>query len=485
MAYRLGSMDIQEPAFELCFDEDPLQDELLSAMSNSTQHSSCAWASSIFDMPSIEASTESHHHHHHHHCHQLIEPPSPMISQDQLLSSLETIGSGIGSPDVIVNGGDCTSLTPKLIDLNLCVGAQWPAMPYLEPDLGCLPLALTYDVVDGVQSWQEASHVPLGLEIPDAADDDALQVMSFPMPDHHNNHHNACDASGMQQVDSEQQRARDFWFETENIPSEPMFKPIIPLTPPASENSLLIVSPQELSSATTESPTTTIFTEASDSADEKASFPSASPEVITAAEEEEGGGEGGRVGEVGGQRKKLPDVANGSSTSVDTSFCFLSKRKTDKLAARRRQKRRRTSPSNEARSEARRSSPPFRKIDQMDPLSRQLLDEMLLNDRMPPIGKPIPYSVIMVRLRHLYCGAEETLRGHFRRLTKPKEERVRKPVWKARDVQLLEEAVKLYLDATTKRKISWTAVGDYIYNHGGSYKFGVTACSKKWYSLSK
>ncbi|RCI14833.1 hypothetical protein L249_6536 [Ophiocordyceps polyrhachis-furcata BCC 54312] len=481
MSYRLGLMDIYEPSFELCFSDDPFQDDLLSAMSTSTQH---AWVSlifvffpllilestpcllpssllmkkdaSIFDMPS----TESHHHHHHHHQqhhqhhHQHHHPPPLPLPPPPPPPPIEPQSQQHSPFDAIDSGGECTSLTPKLVDLNLNSGSQWAAMPYLDPDVGLIPLDLPYD---GLQPWQEAAHVPQGLEIADAAE----EVIDCAMPDH------PCHASEMQQ-----QRARDFWSETETISSEPMFKPIIPLTPPASEGSLLIVSPGELSSATG-SPTTTIFTETSE---EEATSPSVS------------------------ERKKLPDIAthqcdgaaaaaaassSSSSCSVDTAPCFLSKRKTDKLAVRRKQRRRVTPSSNDTWSEGQTSSPPFRKIDQMDPLSRQLLDEMLLNDRMPPIGKPIPYSVIMVRLRHLYCGAEETLRGHFRRLTKPKEQRVRKPVWKDNDVRLLEEAVKLYLDATTKRKISWTAVGEYIFSHGGSYKFGVTACSKKWYSLSK
>ncbi|RDA92046.1 hypothetical protein CP533_1003 [Ophiocordyceps camponoti-saundersi (nom. inval.)] len=456
MSYRLGIMDIYEPSFELCFSDDAFDENLLSAMSTQ-QSSSCTWDASVFDMPSEVASTENH----------VTEPQPPIPSQSQLPSSFDTIDSSMSSPgEILNNGNSCTSLTPKFFDLNLGDGSKWP-MPCSEPDMGIIPLNFSYDAADGLQSWQEAAYVPHGLEIADVATDDP-EVMNCAVPEP------VVDGSEMQQpVDSEQQRARDFWFGTETNSSEPMFNIVVPLTPSASEDSLLIVTPDELSSDSG-SPTTTVFTDMSDSSDEQASSSSPSPENTVPATE--------------GERKKLPGVAPGGSPSevssvVDKSFCLLTRRKTDKLAARRKHKRR-VSPSDDTRSEGRKS-PPFRKIDQMDPLSRQLLDEILLNDRMPPIGKPIPYSVIMVRLRHLYCGAEETLRGHFRRLTKPKEQRVRKPVWKPNDVRLLEEAVKLYLDATTKRKISWTAVGDYIFANGGSYKFGVTACSKKWYSLSK
>lgn len=36
------------------------------------------------------------------------------------------------------------------------------------------------------------------------------------------------------------------------------------------------------------------------------------------------------------------------------------------------------------------------------------------------------------------------------------------------------------LSTSPKRKISWTAVSQHIHNNGGSYKFGITACSRKW-----
>lgn len=32
----------------------------------------------------------------------------------------------------------------------------------------------------------------------------------------------------------------------------------------------------------------------------------------------------------------------------------------------------------------------------------------------------------------------------------------------------------------SKVKISWKAVADYIFEHGGSYHFGNTTCRKRW-----
>ncbi|PHH69258.1 hypothetical protein CDD83_5779 [Cordyceps sp. RAO-2017] len=119
----------------------------------------------------------------------------------------------------------------------------------------------------------------------------------------------------------------------------------------------------------------------------------------------------------------------------------------------------------------------------MDPASRAVLDRTLLADRSPQLPKKVPYSVIMVKLRCLFNGAEETLRGHYRRLTKPPEQRVRKPVWEPNDILLLTQAVALYRSDSPKGRVSWTAVSDYIHSHGGSYRFGITTCSKKWKAL--
>lgn len=78
--------------------------------------------------------------------------------------------------------------------------------------------------------------------------------------------------------------------------------------------------------------------------------------------------------------------------------------------------------------------PPYDKIDDMDPVSKRFLETMLLSDRDALRFRKVPYSIIQAKLRHLYSGAEETLRGHHRRLVLPKEQRVRKPVWLPRDV---------------------------------------------------
>ncbi|EYE96014.1 uncharacterized protein EURHEDRAFT_377060 [Aspergillus ruber CBS 135680] len=115
--------------------------------------------------------------------------------------------------------------------------------------------------------------------------------------------------------------------------------------------------------------------------------------------------------------------------------------------------------------------------------------------------------------------AESTLRGRFRTLTKTKEQRVRRPQWEERDIQLLCEAVSILSSErgrhTYRRsfkhnslcrgqgcgcpahlhtadadagagsesgipKVSWKKVAGYIWLRGGSYHFGNATCKKKW-----
>ncbi|KAJ5097654.1 hypothetical protein N7456_008375 [Penicillium angulare] len=104
--------------------------------------------------------------------------------------------------------------------------------------------------------------------------------------------------------------------------------------------------------------------------------------------------------------------------------------------------------------------------------------------------------------------AESTLRGRFRTLTKSKEQRVRKPIWLEKDIQLLCRAVGICEKAGSESldeddmgwasdmleghcqyprrnanqppKVSWKKVAGYISKHGGSYQFGNATCKKKW-----
>ncbi|KAK0366536.1 hypothetical protein LTR91_004749 [Friedmanniomyces endolithicus] len=87
-----------------------------------------------------------------------------------------------------------------------------------------------------------------------------------------------------------------------------------------------------------------------------------------------------------------------------------------------------------------------------------------------------------IKNHYRFPEAEPTLRGRHRMLTKEKEERVRRPVWTRRDVQLLRRAVA-HFEASSRGKMPWKKVGDWVKEHGGSYRFGGSTCAKKWDQL--
>ncbi|KAK8235461.1 hypothetical protein HDK64DRAFT_268540 [Phyllosticta capitalensis] len=109
----------------------------------------------------------------------------------------------------------------------------------------------------------------------------------------------------------------------------------------------------------------------------------------------------------------------------------------------------------------------------------------------------------MIKQQGGFTEAESTLRGRYRALTKQRKDRVRKPTWQRRDIQLLREAVAkhfvgrfvsnadvassswanvpdAYIDPN---KILWKDVADYIRDNGGSYHFGNATCKKMWLKI--
>ncbi|KAH6693475.1 hypothetical protein F5X68DRAFT_273096 [Plectosphaerella plurivora] len=112
--------------------------------------------------------------------------------------------------------------------------------------------------------------------------------------------------------------------------------------------------------------------------------------------------------------------------------------------------------------------------------SRSAKDDFLLASKQ----KGMTYKEI--RAAGGFTEAESTLRGRFRTLTKSKEERVRKPEWSDKDIQLLQKAVRAFgrvseTDAVVK--VPWKQVAEYIHTRGGSYLFGNATCRKKWDEL--
>ncbi|KAI0542200.1 hypothetical protein GGR58DRAFT_526283 [Xylaria digitata] len=89
-----------------------------------------------------------------------------------------------------------------------------------------------------------------------------------------------------------------------------------------------------------------------------------------------------------------------------------------------------------------------------------------------------------IRRQGGFTEAESTLRGRFRTLTKNKEQRVRKPEWRDKDIRLLKKAVrKLAKGDKSSARVPWKQVATYIYEHDGSYHFGNATCRKKWDEL--
>ncbi|GJN69231.1 hypothetical protein PLICBS_003279 [Purpureocillium lilacinum] len=127
---------------------------------------------------------------------------------------------------------------------------------------------------------------------------------------------------------------------------------------------------------------------------------------------------------------------------------------------------------------------PYQYVNQMDAESLEFFERTLLADRDDSLRVKVPFKMIQHKLRHVFCGAQETLRGHHRRLVKQPSQRVRKPVWHEVDVKLLRRAVDSPRCKFPNGKISWRAVSQYISSSGGTYDFGITTCSRKWNELT-
>ncbi|ROV88831.1 hypothetical protein VMCG_10161 [Cytospora schulzeri] len=113
-----------------------------------------------------------------------------------------------------------------------------------------------------------------------------------------------------------------------------------------------------------------------------------------------------------------------------------------------------------------------------DPTSgRSAQDDFLVNSRL----SGMKYS--QIRKLGNFKEAESTLRGRFRTLMKPKEARVRNPQWQEIDDKLLKQAVPKL--TKNNDNVPWKAVADYIFNHGGTYRFGYNTCHKRWNYLKE
>ncbi|KAF2823464.1 hypothetical protein CC86DRAFT_299202 [Ophiobolus disseminans] len=127
---------------------------------------------------------------------------------------------------------------------------------------------------------------------------------------------------------------------------------------------------------------------------------------------------------------------------------------------------------------------------------RKADDEILLE------GKRDGLTYKEIRKKMQAKPAESTLRGRYRSLTKPRQARVRKPLWRSIDVrsmnkiELLKQCVQQELDRIDANhhsslgydqrlgKVQWKKVADFIHANGGSYHFGNSTCKRKWTELN-
>ncbi|TGZ79909.1 hypothetical protein EX30DRAFT_349871 [Ascodesmis nigricans] len=99
-------------------------------------------------------------------------------------------------------------------------------------------------------------------------------------------------------------------------------------------------------------------------------------------------------------------------------------------------------------------------------------DAWLVHYRM----QSIPYKNIKAILN--LDEAESTLRGRYRTLIKPKNQRLRRPPWTEKDKELL-----LGIVDPDSPNIKWKQVSEYIHQNGGSYQFGSSTCKKQYNQL--
>ncbi|KAI9671052.1 MAG: hypothetical protein M1831_005137 [Alyxoria varia] len=124
------------------------------------------------------------------------------------------------------------------------------------------------------------------------------------------------------------------------------------------------------------------------------------------------------------------------------------------------------------------------------------------NHGRTPSGNPLkPADDFLLRARaagYSYAEIQEqggfkeelaTLRGRHRKLTKRREERVRKPIWTKKDMDLLLYAVPLLASSTPRAartgKNPWAKIADWMFDNGGTYRFGCTTCKRKWDELQR
>lgn len=99
------------------------------------------------------------------------------------------------------------------------------------------------------------------------------------------------------------------------------------------------------------------------------------------------------------------------------------------------------------------------------------------------------WSYKEIKVRGKFSEAESTLRGRVRVLTKDKSQRVRKPEWTEKDLDLLDKAVRRFsgFDGSGRDRngrMPWKKVSEWMSKKGSTYVFAPATCAKKFKELN-
>ncbi|TID20604.1 D-xylose 1-dehydrogenase (NADP(+)) [Venturia nashicola] len=137
---------------------------------------------------------------------------------------------------------------------------------------------------------------------------------------------------------------------------------------------------------------------------------------------------------------------------------------------------------------------PFHKFRCFPEGTRPVTTARAEQDKLIVEGKRRNMSYKEIKEYYRIDGAVSTLRGRYRAAVKPKNQRVRKPEWKPKDLKLLVYFVNQRIGQGKFRKlknlqpvdylyIPWKSVVQDIVNNGGSYHFGPSAAKKRFVDL--
>ncbi|KAJ3469413.1 hypothetical protein MRS44_003478 [Fusarium solani] len=127
---------------------------------------------------------------------------------------------------------------------------------------------------------------------------------------------------------------------------------------------------------------------------------------------------------------------------------------------------------------ANRSRPDIRSFPPPDHTCRASRDQYLIDRRADG------FTYREIKEAGGYAEAEPTLRGKWRTLTKDPEQRLRRPVWKQHDLELLRRVTYRWFTDNNKEvgdaRPPWKILAQEMFDEGASYHFGSGTISKMW-----